>query len=131
MILLDTCVLIFDALTPERLSKPATDALNKGEERDELACSSISLWEIALLIAKGRLKPGKDALVFIRAVLLARHIQVMEITPEIAVISAKAELFEHADPADRIIGATALFHKMTLITSDGYLAKVKGLSVVW
>ena len=51
MILLDTCALIFDALTPERLTPAAAAALDQGEREGNLACADISLWEIAMLIA--------------------------------------------------------------------------------
>jgi len=131
MLLLDTCALIFDALSPERLSKGAVTAIENGDEQGELACSAISLWEIAMLIAKGRLDPGTDTLGFIVLLLAARRLQVLHITPEIAVTSTDASLFVHADPADRIIAATALVHKARLITCDQHLAKVKGLSVLW
>ncbi|OGU08151.1 MAG: hypothetical protein A2075_04465 [Geobacteraceae bacterium GWC2_58_44] len=131
MFILDTCALIYDALSPERLSKRAEAAIEKGDEQGELACSDISLWEIAMLIGRGRLDPGTDALAFIRLLLAARRLQVIGITPEIAVISSDAKLFIHADPADRIIAATALTYKAPLITCDGHLAKVKGLSVLW
>jgi PIN domain nuclease of toxin-antitoxin system len=131
MLLLDTCALIYDALTPERLSRRAVAAIDKGHEQGELACCSISLWEIAMLVAKGRLDPGTDALGFIQLVLAARRLQVLPITPEIAVTSADANLFSQADPADRIIAATALTHQVRLITCDGLLSKVKGLSVLW
>ena len=56
MILLDTHVILFDALTPDRLSRPATQALEQGFERASLACSDISLWEISMLLRKGRLQ---------------------------------------------------------------------------
>jgi PIN domain nuclease of toxin-antitoxin system len=58
MILLDTCTLIFDALTPERLSDRARKALELGEAEASLACADITLWEIAMLVGKGRLDPG-------------------------------------------------------------------------
>jgi PIN domain nuclease of toxin-antitoxin system len=131
MLLLDTCALIYDALSPERLSPRAEKAIEKGHQEGELACSGISLWEISMLVAKGRLDPGTDVLGFLRLLLAARRLQVLPITPEIAVTSADATLFIHADPADRIIAATALIHKARLITCDGHLAKVKGISVIW
>lgn len=131
MFLLDTCALIFDALSPERLSKRAETAIGNGDDQGILACSAISLWEIAMLIAKGRLDPGIDALGFINLLLAARRLQVLQITPEIAVASADAGLFVHGDPADRIIAATAFIHKARLITCDQHLAKVKGLSILW
>jgi len=84
-----------------------------------------------MLIAKGRLDPGTEALEFMQLVLAARQLRVLEISPEIAVLSASRELVGTADPADRIIAATTLAHKAQLVTSDGELAKVQGLSVVW
>jgi len=66
MIILDTCVLIFDSLRPERLSKKAQTVLNAEENRSVLCCSDISLWEIAMLIKKGRLQPGTDSLTYLQ-----------------------------------------------------------------
>jgi PIN domain nuclease of toxin-antitoxin system len=80
MVLLDTCALIYDALTPERLGRKALKAIEKGEETGSLACSDIALWEIAMLVGKGRLDPGTDSLSFIRLLLAARNIQVVPIT---------------------------------------------------
>ncbi|HEY0720850.1 MAG TPA: type II toxin-antitoxin system VapC family toxin, partial [Gammaproteobacteria bacterium] len=117
MILLDTCVLIFDALTPERLSPAARDALVRGEADGKLACADISLWEIAMLVAKGRLDPGTDAATFCRLALDARGVQVLPITPEIAATSTQIEL-PHGDPADRLIAATAVTAGAVLLTCD-------------
>lgn len=69
MILLDTCALIFDALTPERLTDGARKALNCGEAAGTLACADISLWEIAMLASKGRPNPGTDSASFCRLTL--------------------------------------------------------------
>jgi len=74
LILLDTCALVFDALAPERLSAEALRAIEEGEENGSLACCDISLWEIAMLVAKGRLNPGTDALSFLKLVLASREI---------------------------------------------------------
>ena len=57
MIVLDTQVLLFDALDPRRLSRRARNALEEGMEAGALACSDISLWEIALLAARRRTVP--------------------------------------------------------------------------
>ena len=131
MIILDTCAIIFDALSPERLSNSAAQAIAAGEEQGRLACSDISLWEIAMLVGKGRLDPGTDALSFIRDAVAARAIQVLPITPEIAVLSATYGEFSHFDPADRIIGATTLLCRGELVTCDGQLRNINGLPVIW
>lgn len=131
MILMDTCALIFDALSPDRLSDKALQAIDEGEKNSELTCSDISLWEIAMLIAKDRLDPGTDVLSFLRLVLAARMIRLLTITPEIAKISADDTLFHHHDPADRIIAASAIHYRGKLVTCDARLHSIEGLNIVW
>ena len=130
MIVLDTHALVFDALSPSRLSRPARKAIEHGFERRELACSDISLWEIAMLIARGRLNPQVDAGQFLDDMILGRCTQVLPITAAIAVLS-QSDMFAHGDPADRLIAATAHFHQVPLVTSDARLRDVKTLATIW
>lgn len=131
VLILDTCALIFDALDPDRLSKKAMAAITQAEDAGKLACCDISLWEIAMLVAKKRLYPGTNAQEFIQLVLAARKIIVIPITPEIVAKSAMPEFCPHGDPADRLIAATTIIHKAKLVTSDRKLATVAGLPIVW
>jgi PIN domain nuclease of toxin-antitoxin system len=130
MILLDTHAMIFDALTPERLGEAALAAIEAGAERGELACADISLWEIAMLIARGRLEIESEARPFIEDLLLARRIRILPITPEVAVL-AQSKDFAHGDPADRLIAATALQQRCPLVTADRRLRDMPGVSSVW
>jgi PIN domain nuclease of toxin-antitoxin system len=130
LILLDTCALIFDALTPERVSETARNILDQGEADGSLACCDISLWEIAMLVAKGRLDPGTDSATFIRLALDARGIRVLGITPEIARISAEIDL-PQADPADRLIAASAIEHSASLVTIDRRLRESSLVTTIW
>ncbi len=129
--LLDTCAIVFDALAPEKLSKKAIDEIHKGRLSGTLACSDISLWEIAMLIDKGRLKPDAHTTEFLQLVVAANRLTVLPISAGIASLSANDQLFSHNDPADRIIAATAIHHKIPLLTSDRALKKVKGLKTIW
>lgn len=131
MTILDTNVLIYDALTPDRLSAAALRAIEAGEAQRELYCSDITLWEVAMLIDKGRLDPGTDYLAFIRLALAARGTQVLPITPEIAGLSVRIPGLEHGDPADRIIVATAIHSGGVLITSDRKLRKTEAIATIW
>jgi len=131
VLILDTCALIFDALTPERLSAKASSAINQADKADNLACADISLWEIAMLIAKGRIDPGTDPKTFIQLVLAARAIKVQPVTADIAAKSVQTDFCSHGDPADRLIAATTLLNKARLVTSDKKLAAVSGLQIVW
>lgn len=87
MVVCDTHVLIFDALVPDRLMPAAQRALEASADRRELVCCDITLWEIAMLIAKKRLHPGTNAIQFIEDLLLARYVKTLPITAEIAVLS--------------------------------------------
>jgi PIN domain nuclease of toxin-antitoxin system len=128
VVVIDTHVLVQDALEPKRLSARARKALDAGDGM--LAASDISLWEIAMLLAKNRLSVAADAATFIEKLLEARAIRVLPITPRIAVLSQSDE-FEHGDPADRVIAATAIVHGAQLVSADARLRKVKGLRVLW
>jgi len=131
MILLDTCALIFDSLTPEKLTPKAKKNIEKAAEENTLFCCDISLWEIAMLIQKKRLDPGTHTQEFLQLMLNARRIQIYTITPEIAALSCSADLFSHGDPADRIIAATAIYHHVKLITSDQKLSVISQLDIIW
>lgn len=130
MIVIDTQILLYDVLEPKRLSRRAREALAQGTETGTLACSDISLWEIAMLIAKGRIDAGPDAVSFIEATLQSRSVRVLPITPEIAAL-AQSPQFRHGDPADRIIAATALAQHAPLVSADARLRKLRSLQVLW
>ncbi len=130
MKILDTCVLIFDALAPHRLTPIAKQAIMDAEPQNQLFCSDMSLWEIAMLIDKKRLDPGTDTLSFLKLILAARSIQVLPITPEIASLSVSLPLVQ-ADPADRIIAATTVFHHAELITADEKLRQCGEVKTIW
>ena len=130
MILLDTCTLIFDALTPERLSPRARQTLEHGEAEATLSCADITLWEIAMLVGKGRLDPGVDSATFCRLALDARGVLVLPITPEIARASIDIDL-PHGDPADRLIAATANAYGAVLVTSDDKLRESSAIETLW
>lgn len=130
MIILDTCVIIFDALTPKKLTHAAQNAIARAEEKNQLFCSDISLWEIAMLVKKKRLDPGIEIEAFLHHALRARGIQVLPITVEIAALST-ASYYKHADPADRIIASTALYHNAALVTSDEKLRNIPELNIIW
>ena len=130
MILLDTCALIYDALDPVRLGRRAARLIDEGAESGELACSDITLWETAMLAAKGRLTLPTSPAEFLTLALEARRIRVTPITPEIAEVSS-GDRFHHADPADRVIAATALVLDAPIVTCDARLREVPGLKTVW
>ncbi len=127
MIVLDTNVLIFDALFPEKITAKAKKILDSDED---FACADISLWEIAMLIIKKRIEVQCETEQFINDILLARKIEVLPITSEIAVLSQSLGI-EHKDPADLLIAATAIYHEISLVSSDKIFKKIEGLRCIW
>jgi PIN domain nuclease of toxin-antitoxin system len=128
VVVVDTHVLIHDALEPRRLSAKARGALEG--DHGPLAISDISLWEIGMLIAKGRVEPGVDAAQFLEDIVDARSLRVLAITPRIAVL-AQSDSFLQGDPADRIIAATALAHRAVLLTADRALRSMPAIETLW
>jgi PIN domain nuclease of toxin-antitoxin system len=129
-IICDTHVLLFWADSPERLSKEAKTVLEKGITENSLACSDISFWEIALLFSKGRLRQDINPTQYMEDIIAAMSLEILQVTPAIAVLG-QTDIFSHKDPADRLIAATALNHKIQLITCDKRLQAVPGLLTIW
>ena len=60
MIVLDTHAWVWFVSNPELLSKPAKKAINAAMAQKEIFISSISAWEVALLVDKKRLELTLD-----------------------------------------------------------------------
>ena len=120
MILLDTHAAIWLAID-QGLGKQSQRIADKALADDRLAISAISFWELAMLIAKRRLRAVKSANEQ-RMKLLAAGIRELPLTGEIAILAAELENL-HGDPADRIIAATAIAHDAMLMTADANLLK--------
>ena len=116
MILLDTHIwFYFINDGPEKLSAEANQAIR---EHEVLGVSVISCWEIAMLVAKDRLRFSIDVQDWITRALRYKGIKLIELTPEIAVLATRLPGAFHNDPADRIIVASCLKLGAPLITLD-------------
>lgn len=131
MIVVDTHVIIWNALRPEELSKISKRAISRANGQDGILFCTISLWEIAMLMQKGRISVGTSYLEFIRLVLESNNYILRGITPEIAELSSQLNSDIGKDPADRIITATAIVEKAQLVTSDKKLRKSEIISTIW
>lgn len=117
MILLDTHAAIW--LTVGQLGKQSRRIADKALADDGLAISTISFWELSMLIAKGRLR-ARSSPREQRTKMLAVGIQELPVTSDVAILAGELENL-HGDPADRIIAATAIAHGATLMTADSNL----------
>jgi PIN domain nuclease of toxin-antitoxin system len=104
-----------------RLGVRTAEALNRAGWENRIAVSAITPWEIGLLVSKGRLQLGSDVMQWIRSALAKPGVRLAPLEPEIAVASTRLPFEMHADPADRILVATARHLGATLVTADGAL----------
>jgi PIN domain nuclease of toxin-antitoxin system len=78
--------------------------------------SAISVWEVSMLVAKGRLELRPDVRGWIKKN-LHPPIHLEAIDPETAILSTELSDL-HGDPADRLIVATAIVSGLPLISAD-------------
>lgn len=120
MILLDTHILIWLLIAPDKLSPKARKAILTARKSEPLAVSAISLWEIAWLAENKRIEIDVSVESFVKK--CASYVEVLAITPEIAVRSVQFPDSYPKDPQDRIIGATAILEGIRLLTNDKRIA---------
>jgi PIN domain nuclease of toxin-antitoxin system len=129
VILLDTHVLVWVNGDSKRLSRAADRAIRKARAADGVAISAISLWELASLIAKGRIRAYGTAESSLE--ILIEGVSIRPITPEIAALAAQfPDDFPH-DLSDRLIAATARAEGMALITRGERIRSSPLLRTIW
>ena len=121
MILLDTHIPVWALIAPENLSPRAKKTIRAARRSGPLALSAISLWEIAWLAENKRIDIDVSIDSFVRR--CASYVQVLPLTPEIAVRSVQSPKTYPNDPQDRIIGATAIVEGVRLLTHDRRIVK--------
>jgi PIN domain nuclease of toxin-antitoxin system len=129
--LLDTHVLVWVASEPRRLTRTAAAAVRKAAATGGLLVASITLWELAVLFADGRLRARTTVERAIGELVEATRVVVRELTPEIAAMAAQAPPGFPRDPADRIIAATARTAGCSLVTADEHIAASGWVRVSW
>jgi PIN domain nuclease of toxin-antitoxin system len=129
VILLDTHVLFWALNDPARLSRPAASAIRRARLNDNVSISAITLWELASLLARGKIQGYGTLEASLR--LLTQKVKVWPITIEIASLAAQFPSDYSNDPSDRIIGATARAEGLTLITRDEKIRSSALLKTMW
>jgi PIN domain nuclease of toxin-antitoxin system len=131
VIVLDTHSLLWWVNDPSTLSKPALKAIAAAVESRSVHVSCISSWEIALLVERGRLRLALDVRDWLCRCEALPFLTFVPVSNAIAVESVRLPDFPHADPADRIIAATALSLGAALVTKDDNLRKYHHVKTIW
>ena len=131
MIILDTHAWIWWISNPEKLGAAASSAIEQAMQENNIFLSSISTWEIALLVAKGRLALTINVRDWVRKTESLPFIRFMSVDNTIALRSVDLPGAFHADPADRIIVATALSTGLPLVTKDEKIRACSFVRTIW
>jgi PIN domain nuclease of toxin-antitoxin system len=130
-ILVDTHVLLWWQADSDRLSAPVQRLLRSTAA---VLVSPISCWEVAMLVAKGRVELDRPVLQWVRDLLASPQVDVAELTPEVAVQAGRLDDFR-GDPADRFLYATALSLGVEFVTKDDrirtYAERYNRIPVIW
>jgi PIN domain nuclease of toxin-antitoxin system len=128
VIVLDTATWIWRASDPKRLSRSARRAIDRAEHA---LVSAISVWEVAMLVAKRRIQLDRPIEQWVDTALALPGIQLAPLAPAIAVRSTKLPGEFHPDPADRIIIATALENAVPIVTPDDRIRSYPHVQSAW
>jgi PIN domain nuclease of toxin-antitoxin system len=128
VILFDTCTLLWLASDQAQLSLEAVRLIR--EQAGFLFASAISAFEIGLKARKGLLELPLPAERYYLEALASHGIREIPVDGVIAARSTALPLL-HADPADRILVATAQRHTLTLLTPDQRIRSYPDTQVTW
>jgi len=131
MIVLDTHTWVWWVSNPASISLPARKIIDSNIENDEILISSISAWEVALLVAKGRLQLTIEVRDWIAKSERLPFVKFIPVDNAIAIKSVSLPKPFHSDPADRIIVATAATVGVPLITKDERILNYPHIETIW
>ncbi|MCH8095648.1 MAG: type II toxin-antitoxin system VapC family toxin [Proteobacteria bacterium] len=117
-LLLDTYVWIWLVNGDPELGADALAAIERAAAAGSVLVAAISVWEVAMIEAKGRIVLAKPCAQWVKEALSAPGLALAPLTPEIAVESCQLPGTFHNDLADRLIVATARVGDATLVTRD-------------
>ena len=131
MILLDTHVWVWWIGAPERISAAARDRIQEAMEASGIYISSISSWEVSLLVKKKRLDLTMAPADWVSRSEALPFFHFVPVDNRIFLLSNDLPGDFHDDPADRIITATALTLNLPLVTRDQRILDYPHLETIW
>ncbi len=119
MILMDTCALLWWTLEPDKLSSKAQRYCQKIPDEGAVI-SSISIWEIGIKIKKGLLDIKIPLSKYVDRLNRLEYLRIIPVDESIWIKNIELG-WDHKDPADRTIVATAMLHNLPIMTKDALI----------
>jgi PIN domain nuclease of toxin-antitoxin system len=117
-ILLDTHTWIWLFQGSTELSEDIIIKIDRAGSKGKVFISAISIWELSMLVAKGKITLSKPIYQWVDNSLSQPGVNLSPLSPEISIESSFLPGEFHGDPADRIIVATARINDLILLTRD-------------
>jgi len=121
-LLLDTHVWIWSMIGSSMLKKSFHLTFENSLKSQNILISTMSIWEIGMLVEKNRIEIEMDVLDWVEQALDTSGINLSYITPRIAIHSTRLAK-NHGDPVDRLLIATASEKNAVLVTCDKKILK--------
>lgn len=131
MIVLDTHAWVWWVSGSKELSSPAAEAIEEAAADGDLRVSSISAWEVAMLVRAERLELRMDVQDWIAESEGLPFLDFVPVDNRIALHSTALPGSFHADPADRMIVATARTLGAPVVTKDRKIRRYRHVKTVW
>jgi len=120
--IVDTHILIWTLLDPEKLSKNTLETFNRA---DEIQVSNINFWEISLKYRLGKLDLDELTPEDIFTAAKDSNFKIINVDSETTSTLYKLPLRDHKDPFDRLLVWHSIKNKTTLISQDGKFSQYK------
>jgi PIN domain nuclease of toxin-antitoxin system len=128
MIVLDTHAWLWWVSDPSRLSRAAN---RKIRTATQIGISAISCLEVATAVTKGRITLDREVLDWLEQALSLPKVELLPLTPLIAVKATQLGNDFPGDPADRVIAATSIVESAALVTKDSRVHASGAVTVIW
>lgn len=127
--MLDTHIWLWWVASVDKLFTRQVEII-RANESDVIGVSAISCWEIAKLVALGRLELALPLENWMEAALQYPGVTLLPLTAPIAIASTRLPGEFHNDPADQIIVATARVHDCSLLTRDSKILRYSQVNTI-
>jgi PIN domain nuclease of toxin-antitoxin system len=128
VIVLDTHAWLWWVSGDAALSRKAEKEIRAARR---ILVSAVSCLEVAVAEARGRIELDRPPLLWLEEALALPRVELVPLTPAVAVRASRLGRDFPGDPADRVIVATALLESAVLVTRDSRIREYPGVGTVW